>query len=323
MSSSLVSIIIPTFNRSHIISDTLDSVIKQTYNNWECIIVDDGSTDNTKEILQKYVEKDSRFNYYDRPKSKLKGANACRNYGFERSRGVYIIFFDSDDLMAKYCLENRVKLLSENIDYDFIVFSMGCFNSLNDLHIDEKRVVFKGTHNEAISAFILGQKLPWQVSRPIFRRSVIQDVSFNENLARLQDIEFNLKILICKEPKFKTIDITDSYYRLDHKKYETSSFINTFFKTLFVFYFSIIQVLKDKSMLNSFINDIKLNFFKLTIAYYKKGVDFLIFKKIIILLFKNKVVSFKNAVQLFFIGFLKKYWFMKKGYYTLIKKLHP
>ena len=95
---SLVSIIIPAYNQSSLISETLNSVLNQTYINWECIIVDDGSTDNTTEIVKKYTVGDSRFKLKNRPQKKLKGANACRNYGFKLSKGEYVLFLDSDDI---------------------------------------------------------------------------------------------------------------------------------------------------------------------------------------------------------------------------------
>ena len=76
----LVSIIIPTYNRAHLIGETLDSVLAQTYQNWECIIVDDGSSDNTDEVIGAYVEKDSRFKYYHRSDKDLpKEPSASRN----------------------------------------------------------------------------------------------------------------------------------------------------------------------------------------------------------------------------------------------------
>ena len=67
----LVSIIIPTYNRAHLIGETLDSVLAQTYQNWECIIVDDGSSDNTDDVVNDYVKKDPRFKYYYRPDEHL------------------------------------------------------------------------------------------------------------------------------------------------------------------------------------------------------------------------------------------------------------
>ena len=86
MNTSLISIIIPTYNRAHLINDTLNSIIAQTYTNWECIVVDDASTDNTASILEGYINKDSLFQYNIRPNIKPKGANACRNFGFEISK---------------------------------------------------------------------------------------------------------------------------------------------------------------------------------------------------------------------------------------------
>ncbi|MBZ9628903.1 glycosyltransferase [Psychroflexus sp. CAK1W] len=105
----LVSVIIPTYNRAHLIGETLDSVLVQTYQNWECIIVDDGSSDNTDEIVEAYVKKDSRFQYHHRPSDRPKGANACRNYGFELSRGEYVNWFDDDDLMLEEFIKSKIK----------------------------------------------------------------------------------------------------------------------------------------------------------------------------------------------------------------------
>ncbi|MEZ4975540.1 MAG: glycosyltransferase family 2 protein [Flavobacteriaceae bacterium] len=111
--SPLVSIIIPTFNRVHLIGETLDSVLAQTYTNWECIVVDDGSSDGTEILVRDYQSKDSRIQYYKRPFHRPKGANACRNYGFELSQGAYINWLDSDDLISKHKLELQIKKIKE------------------------------------------------------------------------------------------------------------------------------------------------------------------------------------------------------------------
>ncbi len=107
----LVSIIIPTYNRAHLIGETLDSVLAQTYHNWECIIVDDGSTDNTDEVVGAYVEKDSRFKYFHRPEEHLPGGNGARNYGFKMSQGEYVNWLDSDDLFSENKIEEQLKLI--------------------------------------------------------------------------------------------------------------------------------------------------------------------------------------------------------------------
>jgi glycosyltransferase involved in cell wall biosynthesis len=106
----LVSIIIPTYNRAHLIGVTLHSVVSQTYLNWECIIVDDGSSDNTDEVVGEYVKKDSRFKYYHRPEEHLLGGNGARNYGFKMSKGEYVNWLDSDDLFSENKIDDQVKL---------------------------------------------------------------------------------------------------------------------------------------------------------------------------------------------------------------------
>ena len=118
MNKHLISIIIPTYNRAHYLKDTLESIINQTYQKWECIIVDDGSTDNTKDFILDYLKRDRRFSYIMRPSSIPKGANSCRNYGFELAKGDFIKWFDSDDIMLPEHLEILIEsVLVNNIDF--------------------------------------------------------------------------------------------------------------------------------------------------------------------------------------------------------------
>ena len=112
----LISIIIPTFNRAHIIGETLDSILAQTYPYWECIIIDDGSIDDSEEVIGEYVKNDGRFQYYNRPKEIIKGLTSCRNYGYSLCKGDFVSWFDSDDLYFKYALETYINLFSENTD---------------------------------------------------------------------------------------------------------------------------------------------------------------------------------------------------------------
>src|SRR5690606_9522032 len=125
----MVSIITPTFNRANLIGETLDSVLAQTYQNWECIVVNDGSADNTNEVMSEYLAKDSRFQYHYRPENKLKGANACRNHGFDKSKGDFLIFLDSDDLLEATCLENRLKFTFANkqLSEKVAIYNMGLY----------------------------------------------------------------------------------------------------------------------------------------------------------------------------------------------------
>jgi glycosyltransferase involved in cell wall biosynthesis len=103
------SIIVPTFNRSSLINFAIESILKQTYSNWDLIVVDDGSTDNTREIVHRYVQDDSRIKYIYQ-----ENAERCvaRNNGINNASGEYICFLDSDD----YFLNNRLELLAKTIE---------------------------------------------------------------------------------------------------------------------------------------------------------------------------------------------------------------
>lgn len=100
-----VSIIMATYNRAHFIVETLLSIQKQTFLDWECLIIDDGGTDNTKEVIAEILKEDQRFRFVKRPNAYLKGLPGCRNCGLDLAQGDYIIFFDDDDIPHPQNLE--------------------------------------------------------------------------------------------------------------------------------------------------------------------------------------------------------------------------
>lgn len=87
----------------------MDSVLKQTYSNWECIIVDDHSTDYSWEILEEYAKKDSRVKVFKRPDDRIKGGSVARNYAFELSKGEFIQWLDSDDVIHESKIQDQLK----------------------------------------------------------------------------------------------------------------------------------------------------------------------------------------------------------------------
>lgn len=187
----LVSIIIPTYNRAHLIGETLDSVIAQTYINWECIIVDDGSVDNTINVLSNYAQKDKRIKYYKRPKNRRKGANACRNYGFEKSKGDYIQWFDSDDFMHFKKLETKVSTLI-NTHYDFVVCEGIEYKDDITNIIREWNKIFS---NNILEDHITG-RVNFHTNGPLFKREFLNNKKlFNEFLMRKQEWEFYSRLL--------------------------------------------------------------------------------------------------------------------------------
>ena len=116
MEKKLVSIIMPTYNCAKFIGRTIESVINQTYENWELIIVDDCSKDNTEEVVKEYIEKDNRIKYYKFETNQ--GAAMARTESMKRAKGNYMAFLDSDDLWYKDKLEKQLKFMIDN-NYNF------------------------------------------------------------------------------------------------------------------------------------------------------------------------------------------------------------
>lgn len=110
----MISIVIPTYNREYIIHKTLDSILNQTFQDWECIVVDDHSTDDTKEVIQEYIQKDHRFRYL--LNERKKGAQGARNTGIVHANGEWICLFDSDDIMYPNYLDMMNAAIDESAD---------------------------------------------------------------------------------------------------------------------------------------------------------------------------------------------------------------
>lgn len=113
----MVTVVVPCYNYAHFLGETLDSVMAQTYINWECLIIDDGSTDNTKEVAKKYCEIDKRFKYIYQTNL---GLSAARNKGISEATGEYIQFLDSDDLITPEKFRHQVTSFLSNEQVDMI-----------------------------------------------------------------------------------------------------------------------------------------------------------------------------------------------------------
>ena len=111
MKNDLVSIIVPVFNAEKFLDETINSVLKQSYQNWELLLINDCSKDNSKEIYQKY-KKDDRIIWFDQEKNG--GAALARNKGIELSKGKYLCFLDADDLWEKDKLEKQLNFMKKN-----------------------------------------------------------------------------------------------------------------------------------------------------------------------------------------------------------------
>ncbi|WP_179018579.1 glycosyltransferase family 2 protein [Winogradskyella forsetii] len=185
----LVSIIIPTFNRVHLIEETLNSILTQTYQNWECIVVDDGSSDGSEALLNGYIAKDNRFVFFHRPQTKAKGANACRNIGLEKAQGDYIIFFDSDDLMTKNHLEVKINAI-QNHKCDYVITKTEFFNSKSKKLKD----YYKFEQYKITPYNYIAQNVNWLTLDVCIIRELTDTIKFNENLQSGQEFNYFSKL---------------------------------------------------------------------------------------------------------------------------------
>lgn len=201
--NEVISIIIPTYNRANLIIKTLESIKNQSYSYWECIIIDDGSTDNSIDILKIFCKEDNRFKVLLRPNDTIKGAATCRNIGLFKAEGDYVIFLDSDDELLKDCLLNRVLKFNEFRNESFLVFPMG---------INNGNTVFKKDieYRQSYLLEFLKYKLPWSIMCPIWKREFLIKLNgFKEGYPRLNDPELMLRALLYPDVKFKVFNDVD------------------------------------------------------------------------------------------------------------------
>lgn len=298
MNNPLISIVIPTFNRAHLIGETLDSVMAQTYENWECIIVDDGSKDNTDRIIADYIKKDNRFQYYQRPEKRLKGANACRNFGAEISLGNYLIFLDSDDYLQNFCLSQRVEKISNLDDFSFVVFPMAVLHANGE--ISDKQIPIKKSYLEDF----LSNKLHWGIMCPIWKKSYfVQLKGFNEKYPRLNDPDLHIRAMLhYPEMHHVFLDVKcDSVYKIS-ENYMSNLFSEKVFLSLKLFIPEIIIQLQttDNNSKSHFLKGYLNMWLKrfLTYSSYKTNMQ------VVDLFYRNKIIS------------LFKYKFLKLNVFT-------
>jgi glycosyltransferase involved in cell wall biosynthesis len=171
MSEILFSIVVPTYNRAHLITSTIESLTKQDYTNFEIIIVDDGSTDNTAEVIAPFLS-DARISYYKKNNAERA---AARNYGATKAKGEYVNFFDSDDIALPNHLKVANQLVQEKNNPEW--FHLAYSWAETDLTIKKHFNNFKGeTLNDIICD---GNSL--SCNGVFIRKDVILKNQFNEN----------------------------------------------------------------------------------------------------------------------------------------------
>jgi glycosyltransferase involved in cell wall biosynthesis len=203
-----VSVIIPSYNRADLLAETLDSVIAQTYPDWEALVVDDGSEDNSLELAQKYAAKDNRIRASLR-RGEKKGACVCRNQGLSMAAGEYVIFLDSDDLLSDTCLEHRVGRMDHKPECGYGVYQTEMFYRQTG-----DRKILWNIYTETPDLYrFLSKDVVWHTTGPIWRKDVLSKLGgFDETLASFHDWELHVRALIAGIKYFKE-PIRDNFYR--------------------------------------------------------------------------------------------------------------
>ena len=216
-----ISIIIPNYNKGEFVAETINSIISQTFNNWEIIFVDDYSTDNSVDVVNSFD--DNRIHLTQL--SENKGASYCRNYGFSISKGEYVIFLDSDDILINECLSKRFYEIKKNPKCDFLIFRMAEFTDNVNVPSKIRKLSFDNFLYNHVSLID-----PWGITQPIWKKVFLDHVfGFNVLYGRFQDVEFHTRVLL-SNPHFKVIEGNyDFLYRTVNYQSEMSrSFANNY-----------------------------------------------------------------------------------------------
>ena len=194
-----ISIVIPTYNREKLLQRTLDSIIAQTNPNWECIVVDDHSTDNTMDLLQDYHDKDSRIRFAKN--THRKGAPGARNTGLELTKNDWVMFFDSDNLMYDNLIETVMK--NSDDEHDVFVWFSNVISSDTGCKVSE----FCPVCTDGFAEDIWAERCYVDTNNAVIRKTKLQQIGgWDECCPSMQEWDLHIRLSsiasYCTIPQF-------------------------------------------------------------------------------------------------------------------------
>ena len=209
-SNSLVSIIVPCYNQAQFLPETLESIMQQTYENWECIVVNDGSPDNTDEIVKTWMTKDSRIQYL---KKENTGVCDTRNKGVALAKGIYILPLDADDKIVPRYIEEAIKEFEKDSELKLVYCETILFGVVNKQELGAPYLF----------ETMLSENLIHHAA--IFKKSDFDaTIGYNLNMYDgLEDWDFWLTLL---NPEDKVVKLDGFYYYYRIKKTSRSTQID-------------------------------------------------------------------------------------------------
>ena len=273
---SKVSVIIPCYNYAHFLEDAIGSVLDQTYSNWECLIIDDGSTDSTKMVASKLKKKDSRIKYFHHQN---KGLSATRNRGFTLSKGDYIQFLDADDMIHPNKLLEQVEILDNNETIGVSYTNYQTFrNKLSNL---TGRYSHLTLGDNPLEDFLFkwerGLSIP--INSALFRRTVFKDIDkpFIEELKAKEDWVMWVR-LAAHGVSFNFLDKDYCYYRQHNISLtKNSKSMHSFFMKAAYIILTIVPTHYHEKFIDASLYHVEatyLNIVSKATLYYDKGRNF-------------------------------------------------
>lgn len=258
-----ISVIVPVYNVEKYLEECLDSLINQTYNNIEIILINDGSTDNSLKICKKYKKIDSRIILINK---KNEGVSSARNVGLRKATGKYIMFVDSDD----YLELEAVELLSEYVYRDtLVIFGFNRVYKNRVIKMLDDNLLIK-SKNEMERSMFLNNNIGGYIANKVFNKNIIDkyNIYFNEKLSFCEDLVFILEyIKYCKKYKY----VNKSFYNYRMRISSVSnSYLTRNNTSIMSTYDLLLNNIKDKVI----INNIKCRYIEAYYIYRKYLKDY-------------------------------------------------
>jgi glycosyltransferase involved in cell wall biosynthesis len=295
----MVSIIIPLYNRINLFPETIASVLNQTYEGWEAIIVDDHSSDGSYEYALQLNTIDNRFKVV-KNREGIKGPSSCRNLGAKMAKGKYLLFLDSDDLLASFCLQQRIEKMEEDDNIELGIFKMFEFHfhpgDLNTVYNKDVSVL------DWSGSFIKNEN-PWNVTCPIWKKSLFESVGgFDEEMLFMEDPEIHLRAINNANARIKIYydNPPDCYYRINNIDDTKRDFwFNSIFYRL-LFYRKIISKRYYNNLIPENEHNIKIGIYRLVkyFLYSRKNQFPELYKDLISVMKESMVFSSFEIIRI-------------------------
>ena len=202
----MISVVIPVYNVEKYITDCLESIVSQTFSEWEVVMVNDGSSDRSLEICKRFCERDGRFRVLEQEN---RGVSAARNTGIDACRGEYIFFMDADDTILPNTFEALNTVLYET-KADMVSFQFQKIVDESEIHqVSQTGKMQVITAYEAVRLFLQEQQIGISMCTKLVKRSVVQNIKFEEGRASNEDKFFLFETLLSLN---KVVLLQEPYY---------------------------------------------------------------------------------------------------------------